>query len=111
MLVLQRHRDGADRAQVAVVVHIVPSQAQLQVEGAEVEVDGRELRLCLGVEDVVVALAVDVDVEVVAPEGEADRRPRETARVDGEVGGCHQALAQSGGDLRIDRRRSLQGDG
>ena len=92
-------------------MHIVPSQAQLQVEGAEVEVDGRELRLCLGVEDVVVALAVDVDVEVVAPEGEAHRGARETARVDGEVGGCHQALAQSGGDLRIDRRRSLQGDG
>ena len=110
VLVFKRHLWRVFRSELVAIVHEVPACRQLQVEVLEVEVDGRQLSLKLVVKNVVGPVAFHIDVYVVAAELVADGRTCEAGRVDGQVDTCLQTLAQSEGDVGVDRHGCLQRD-
>ena len=108
MFVLHAHVIDRIRLQLTAIVHIVPLDTHLEVKGAQVEVDGCQLRLCLVIQQVIVAIAIHIDIQVVASEGETQRRTGETARVEHQVGTQFDALTQPQGEVGADRCRGLQ---
>ena len=96
--------------QFVAIVHIVPAQAHLHVEMTHVKVDRCEFSLELVIEDVVGAVAFQIDVDIVLTERITERRSRKAARMDSQLTTCHQAFAKAQRDIGADGDGCLQRD-
>ena len=102
MFILKCHLLRRFGVELIAVVQKVPTQAHLQIEVAQVEVDGHKLSLELVVADVIADVAVGVDVNVVTPERVTERGTCKAAGMDGEFTTRHHALSQTQRDIGID---------
>ena len=96
--------------QLVLIAHVVPAQSHLQVEVAEVVVEGNEVHLMVMIEDAVVAVAIDIDVYVVAAEGIVHGRTAKAARMYGPGSVYHHAFAQSHRQVGVHGDGSLHGE-
>ena len=108
MFVFKRHLHCRFRTKFVAIVHIIPSQAHLQVEVTQGEIKGQELCLELIITDVIVKVTIRVHIHIVATEGVAERRTRKATGMDCNLASSHHSLTQSQGDIGIDRDGRLQ---
>ena len=99
MFILERHLSSCLCTECVTIVHVVPAEAELDVEVTEVMIDWCELSLELVVENIIGAVSIEINIHIVAAEFVTEPGPCETARVDGQFGSCLQSLTQSHGNI------------
>ena len=110
VFILQRHVLRGFRLQFIAIVHEIPAHTQLQIKMFHVEVYRGEFCLELVVADVVVAIAIHVNINIIAIEVITQFRTGETLWMDGQIATSHQSLTQSYYQVNIHRYGGLQGD-
>ena len=96
--------------QLAIVVEVVPSEACVDEVVAEAQVKWSDLSGVLVVADVVGALAIGVEVEVVVTEGVGEGGGKSDALGDeGVFGTCHEAAPESEGAGDSHRQSGVDG--
>ena len=108
VVVVDGYGGGMGCEQFVAEVEVVPADTHAHVEVADAYVDGQQFGLVVVVEDAVVAVALVVDVDVVAAEHVGEHGAGEVAGMEGQVGASHQSLAQPHGEVDVGGQRRLQ---
>ena len=92
MFVFERDLFSCFRTKFVTIVHIVPTKAHLQVEVAQIEVDWQELGLQLVVTDIIIQIAIRVDIHIITTVAIAEHRTGKADGMDGYFSTYHHEL-------------------